>query len=128
MDYTALDLCLWENGLNCVFKSGETVCVEEQNILHTTVLQVVEHSEPEFTGLIRSYGNTENILVVFHGNSRYNISSTAEDPAIFTDFIMDAVHENEQIYRGSGRDGHSFTSGRILSVILLAISAESLIP
>ena len=100
MDYTAMDLCLWENGLNCVFKSGETVYVEEQNILHTTVLQVVEHSGPEFTGLIRSYGNTENILVVFHGNFRYNISSTAEDPAIFTDFIMDAVHENEQIYRG----------------------------
>ena len=82
MDDTALDLCLWENGLNCVFKSGATVYAEEQDILHATVFQVVEHSEPELTGLIRSYGNTENILVSFHGNSQYNISSAAEDPAV----------------------------------------------
>lgn len=40
-----------------------------------------------------------DLLVAFHGNSQYNISSTAEDPAIFTDFIMDAVHEDEGIYR-----------------------------
>ena len=29
MDYTALDLCLWENGLDCVFKSGEAVYAEK---------------------------------------------------------------------------------------------------
>ena len=40
MDYTGLDLCLGENGLDCVFESGETVHAEKQNILHTTVFQV----------------------------------------------------------------------------------------
>ena len=30
MDYTALDLCLGENGLDCVFESGETVHAEKQ--------------------------------------------------------------------------------------------------
>src|SRR5699024_272637 len=99
MDDTALDLCLWENGLNCIFKSGKAIHAEEQDILHTPVFQVVEHSEPEFTGLIRSYGNTENLLIAFHGNSQYNISSATEDPAVFTNLIMDAVHENERIYR-----------------------------
>src|SRR5699024_10211663 len=96
MDYTALDLCLWENGLDCIFKSGEAVYAEKQHILHATVFQVVEHSEPELTGLIRSYGNTENILVSFHGNSQYNISSAAEDPAVFPDFVMDTVHKNKR--------------------------------
>ena len=69
MDYTALDLCLWENSLDCIFESGETVHAEEQNILHTPVFQVIEHSKPEFTGLIRPHSNTENILVSFYGNS-----------------------------------------------------------
>ena len=99
MNHTALDLCLRENGLDCVFESGETIHTEEQDILHTPVFQVVEHSEPEFTGLIRPYGNTENILVSFYGNSQYDISSAAENPAVFTNLIMDAVHENKRIYR-----------------------------
>src|SRR5699024_11379047 len=99
MNHTALNLCLRENSLNCIFKSGKAIHAEEQNILHTPVFQVVEHSKPEFAGLVRTYGNAENLLIAFHGNSQYNISSAAEDPAIFTDFIMDAVHEDEGIYR-----------------------------
>ena len=38
MDYTALDLCLGENGLDCVFESGRNRPTQKkQNILHTTV-------------------------------------------------------------------------------------------
>ena len=44
MNHTALNLCLWENSLNCIFKSGKTIYAEEQNILHTPVFQVIEHS------------------------------------------------------------------------------------
>ena len=33
MNHTALNLCLWENSLNCIFKSGKTIYAEEQNII-----------------------------------------------------------------------------------------------
>ena len=69
MNHTALNLCLWENSLNCIFKSGKAIYTEEQDILYTPVFQVVEHPQPEFTGFIRSHSNTENLLVSFHGNS-----------------------------------------------------------
>ena len=35
MNHTALNLCLGENSLNCIFKSGEAVYAEKQHILHT---------------------------------------------------------------------------------------------
>ena len=41
MNHTALNLCLWENSLNCIFKSGKTIYAEKQNILHTPVFQVM---------------------------------------------------------------------------------------
>ena len=73
MNHTALNLCLWENSLNCIFKSGKAIYTEDRTSC-TPGFQVVEHSKPEFTGLVCSYGDTENLLIAFHGNSQYNIS------------------------------------------------------
>ena len=88
-----------ENGLNCVFKSGETVYAEEQDILHATVFQVVGAFRARIYWVSFAPTVILRILVSFHGNSQYNISSAAEDPAVFTDLIMNAVHENKRIYR-----------------------------
>ena len=52
MDHAPLNLGLWVDCLDRFLKAGKPVHTEKEDILYTTVFQVVEHPQPELAGLI----------------------------------------------------------------------------
>lgn len=57
-------------------KTGKPVYTEEQHILYAPVLQVIEHPQPELTGLISSYSDTQDILIAVCCYAHHNISGS----------------------------------------------------
>lgn len=48
-------------------------------------------------GFISSDSNAENVFISFGCHSQHYIGCTAEEPAVFPHFVMDAVHKNKGI-------------------------------
>ena len=63
MDDAPLDFGLGKHGVNRLLESRETIHAKEQRILHSPVLQVVQHPQPELRALVGTYRDAENLLV-----------------------------------------------------------------
>lgn len=92
-------LCFGEYRLYGLFKPRQTVHAEEQHILHSAVMQVAQHSQPESARFVCPDGNAQNLFVTLCCHTRHNIGCAASYPPILTDFVIDAVHEYKWIYR-----------------------------
>ena len=61
-DDTVLDLGLGKGSVDGRIKSGKVIRAGDENILHTTVPQAVEHGCPELGALIFAYPHAQYIL------------------------------------------------------------------
>ena len=78
MDDAPLDFGLGEHGADRLLEPREPVHAEEQHILHSPVLQVVQHPQPELRTLVGAYRDAEDLLVPFCRDAQHHIGRTAE--------------------------------------------------
>lgn len=90
---------LWEHCPDCLLEAWEAVHAEEQHILHTAVSQIAEHSHPEPGTLVGSHSNAGYLLVSFRCDAQHHTGRPAQNPAVFPDLVVNAVHKHERIHR-----------------------------
>ena len=62
-----------------------------------TEIKNAVNTQPEFAGLVGSHGDAQDILIPFCGNTKDDISGTADDTSVLPDLIMNAVHKHKRI-------------------------------
>ena len=72
-------------------KSGKVIRAGDENILHTTVPQAVEHGRPELGALIFAYPHTQDILPAIQINAYGNIHRFLYDLPFAADMVVDGV-------------------------------------
>ena len=124
MNDTLLDLSIREKRLQSPVESLSGRLRMRSGYLLRHGFQSVQNGKPELCTLILPYIHAEHVFMPFHVDSDSDINRTFYNPAFITDMVMDSVHENDRIDFLKGRSCHSFTMGRILSVILLMVLSE----
>lgn len=75
-----------------------------QDVLYPAVFQVIEHSEPELGGLVRLHNDAQDVLISIRDDTQDNLGGSDQNTAILPNFIMDAVHKDENVDQIKGTE------------------------
>ena len=98
MDDTLLDLGLWINCFDRLWKSVQSIHTSDQNVLHTTVFQSVNNRQPEFRTFIFPNIHADHILFPIHIDPKGNVYRTFHNTPFAADVVVDRIHVNNSIY------------------------------
>lgn len=97
MDDALLNFSIPENGFNRPGKTCQTIYACDQNIFHSTILQLIPNEKPELRTLVLPELHTKRLFVSFHINPYGDINLTLYTPAFVAYMVMDGIHENDCI-------------------------------
>lgn len=93
-----LDLCIWKCGFDSLSETCQTVNADQKYILNSTGFEFIQHIQPEFTALIFSNSDAENIFLSVEINTQNYICSLRDILIILLDFIMNYIYKYVRIY------------------------------
>ena len=125
MDDTELHVSPGEYALDGIRKARKTIYAGNKDILYTAVLQVGQHIKPEVSALAMSHIHTRQVLVPVLTDAYYVVDNTANvAPLSHMDFIVNGIYPDYRIKR----ERQALISSQILSVMLLMVSFDILVP
>ena len=88
---TSLILCFGECSGNCLFNTAKTVSADNQDILYTTILQLIQDGQPVFWTFIITDSDWKNLFFPFCVDAKNDVGSQFSDYSIISYGIMDGM-------------------------------------
>ena len=88
---TSLILCFGECSGNCLFNTAKTVSADNQDILYTTILQLIQDGQPVFWTFIITNSDWKNLFFSFCVDAKNDVGSQFSDYSIISYGIMDGM-------------------------------------
>ena len=98
---TSLILRFGECSGNCLFntaKTAKTVSADNQDILYTTILQLIQDGQPVFWTFIITDSDWKNLFFPFCVDAKNDVGSQFSDYSIISYGIMDGIYIEDRIY------------------------------
>src|SRR6478672_6198915 len=94
-----LDSSLWIDALDCLRKSFQSVHTDNQDILHSTVLEFRQHSEPEFGAFVAARPQTQDVFLPFQVHPNGHIHGPIVHPAFMPHFHVQRIQIHDPVER-----------------------------
>ena len=72
---TSLIRCFWKCSGNCLFNATKTVSADNQDILYTTILQLIQDGQPVFWSFIITDSDWKNLFFPFCVDAKNDVGS-----------------------------------------------------
>ena len=88
---TSLILRFGECSGNCLFNTAKTISTDNQDILYTTILQLIQDRQPVFWTFIITDSDWKNLFFSFCVDAKNDVGSQFSDYSIISYGIMDGM-------------------------------------
>ena len=83
---------------NCLFNTTKTISTDNQDILYTTILQLIQDRQPVLWTFIITDSDWKNLFFPFCVDAKNDVGSQFSDYSIISYGIMDGIYIEDRIY------------------------------
>lgn len=98
VDDALLNLCLRIAGRNRLREACQVVHTGDEDVLYTTVFQVIEHAEPELRRLVLADPHAQYVFVPVEVDADDHVCCLVHDRAVLLHLEMDGIQEDNGIH------------------------------